>query len=95
MGSVDLRDSLSCACTAVAQRTTRLPLRCPAHNRTLPHHLVYTIIVVQTLLPVFANDKTPIVITARIVLPNTRKRKPTTDVSALFAKIREPQPVEL
>jgi hypothetical protein len=35
------------------------------------------------------------VITARIVLPNTRKRKPTADVSALFAKIREPQPVEL
>jgi hypothetical protein len=35
------------------------------------------------------NKETSVVISARLVLPNTRK--PTADMGAFFAKVREPQ----
>jgi hypothetical protein len=43
---------------------------------------------------VSANDKAPIVITGRIVLPDTRKRKPSADASTFFAKVGQPQLAE-
>jgi len=39
------------------------------------------------------NQQNGIVVSVRIVLPNTRRRKPSADIGALFAKVGQPAEV--
>jgi hypothetical protein len=40
------------------------------------------------------NPQNTVIISARLVLPNTRTRKPQADIGALFAKVNQEQPAE-